>query len=810
VALIILLINLLVIVIITAAVFIVLGSFRSKGNVARSLNLSLFLVRLPREKATERPEKELIAISEQLYAAFTNMHAAGWNKFVYGEPYIALEMAVHHLGEEIHFYVAVPKSLEKTFPQQVQGLYPTAEVQRVKDYNIFNPTGAVAGTFLRQTTEPVLPIRTYTSLESDPLNVIATPLSRLEKEGEGAAIQILFRPSHHEDIRTLSQNVAKEMQTGVDFHHALQQARKRSKKKSEANVEAPRQPSPNEAAIIEALQNKASRPLYDVNIRILASADNEARAEQLLHDISSSFVQLAAPNMNSLEPVGMHGKPLESLTFNFIFRMFTPEQNVYLSSEELASVYHFPLPTTTAAKINSLKSKIAEPPTNLPATGVIMGKSVFQGNEQMVRIGDEDRRRHVYVIGQTGTGKSSLMKNMIVQDVQAGKGVCVVDPHGELAQYVLSMVPAERTQDVIYFNPGQMDRPIGLNMLEFDTAKPEQKTFVANELLAIAKSLYGDVPEAFGPMFEQYFKNSVLLLLDAYETRQKNGVASTMPVLAEIPRLLTDTDYRRSLLADTTNPLVKNFWEKEAEKAGGDAALANMAPYITSKLNAFLANDYVRPIVSQHTSAFNFREIIDTSKILVVNLSKGQIGESNAGLLGMIVVGKLLIAALSRSDMNEADRKDFYLYIDEFQTVTTDSIATILSEARKYHLNLTIAHQYIKQLRENIRNAVFGNVGSVIAFRVGADDAEFLKNQFEPVFSASDLINIDNFNAHVKVLIQNQTSRPFNIQTIQEPLGNTEQAGMIAEASAQKYGVARSEIEATIQSQFSTRPIVTP
>lgn len=802
----------LVFVIIATALFVVVGSVRTKGAVARALNMSLFLIRLPKDSPApeQKTEKDLISIMEQLYAGITNIHAKGWNKFAYGEPYIALEMAVHHVGEEIHFYISVPKNYEQSFQQQVNGIYPDADVERIKDYNIFNPKGAVAGAYLKQKANPILPLKTYTQLEADPLGAFVNSLSKLQKEGEGAAIQILMRPSHRQDIRSLSQKVAHEMQQGMEFNKALSKAKSSKAGKADVNAEVAKTATPFEAQIIEALQSKASRPLFDANIRVLASADSEPRAEQILNDALTAFAALSSPDRNTLEPSKVRAQALENLVFNYSFRLFDDRQNIFLSSEELASIYHFPLPTTNAPKIKSLKAKTAEPPSNLPQEGTIIGKSSYRGQEQLVRIADDDRRRHLYIVGQTGTGKSSLMKNMMVQDMNAGKGLCVIDPHGELAQYALSMIPQERAQDVVYFNPGDTEYPLGLNMLEFDPLKPEQKTFVANEMLAIVKSLFTDIPEAFGPMFELYFKNAILLLTDVYQKKftangsVHTGIAHLMPTLAEIPKVLTDANYRKVLLQDEDNPLVKNFWKEEAEKAGGDAALANMAPYITSKLTPFLANDYLRPIVGQPVSALKFRTILDEQKILIVNLSKGQIGEINANLLGMIVVGKILMAALSRTDVDESMRKDFYLYIDEFQNVTTSSIATILSEARKYRLDLIIAHQYVNQLREDIRNAVFGNVGSMVAFRIGAEDAEFLQKQFDPVFSTQDLINIDNFKAHVKLLIQNQTSRPFNIMTIQEKEGRPAVATALAKLSGRMYGRPRAQIESEIRTNYQT------
>ncbi len=807
----------LILAIILIAAFVLLNSSRTKGRLARSLDMGLFLVVLPRETPVQgqRPDKELIAVMEQLYASLTNIHSQGWNKFLYGEPYLALEMAVHHVGEEINFYVAVPRAYEQIFEKQVHGLYPTAEVQRVRDYSIFSPQGVQAGAYLRMTADPILPIRTYAKLEADPIGELTTALSKLQREGEGAAIQILIRPSHRTDIRSLAQKVAREMQNGLEFSRALSIARhgkKKEEKKPENNlVEPPKVVTAFEDELIKALQNKASRPLFDANIRLLVSAADDVRARQLLNDVSSAFVQFNAPDLNGFSVNMITDAALDKLIFNYAFRIFEDRQTLYLSSDELTSVYHFPLPTSGGSRVRMLKSKTAEPPANLPDTGVVIGKSVFRGQEQLIRMGDIDRRRHLYLIGQTGTGKSSLMKTMLQQDIAEGKGVCVIDPHGEFAEYVLSVVPKERADDVVYFNPGDIDRPLGLNILEVDPSKPEQKTFIANEFFTIMRTIYKDLPEAFGPMFEQYYKNSVLLLMDVFQKQfedngsQLAGIEDQRPTLADIPRVLTDTEFRHAKLDLEPNPLVKNFWLQEAEKTGGEAALANMAPYINSKLSPFLANEFLRPIIVQKTSAFDFRDVIDTGKILIVNLSKGRIGEMNANLLGMLVVSKLLMAALSRIDItDEEQRRDFYLYIDEFQNVTTPSIATILSEARKYRLDLIIAHQYIKQLQDQIRDAVFGNVGSTIAFRVGPDDAEFLKGQFEPVFSSADLMNIDNFNAHVRLLINNQTARPFNIQTIREPEGLPEIAEALADVSRLRYGRPRADVEAEIRASYQS------
>lgn len=795
--------------IVFVAGLVVLGGMKTKGRMQRALNMSLFLVRLPREpinkEGTQKSEKEKLVLAEQMISALGNLHSKGWNKFLYGEPYVALEMAVHHIGEETHFYVAVPKGQEDIIEKQLYGYFPSAEISRAPDYNIFNPQGAAAGTYLTYTQNSILPLKTFQKFESDPLSGILTAMSQLEAEGEGAAAQFLIRPTHHSEKKSLATKVAREMQSGYPFKEALSRAQHPPQPKKQDPNKPPepervRVVTPVEDEIIKALAAKASKPNFDVNVRFVASASNQIRAEQILDNLNGALTQFASPDLNGLKTAKLSGGSLKRLFYNFSFRLFENKQALMMSSEEIASLYHFPLSTTAAPKVNFLKSKQAEPPTNLPASGIVIGKNTFRGVKTAVRITEEDRRRHFYVIGQTGTGKTTIMKAMVQQDIENGKGVCVIDPHGDFAEFVLSVVPKERAEDVIYFDPGDIERPMGLNMLEIDPSHPEQKTMVIDELFGIFDKLY-DLKQTGGPMFEKYFKNSALLLLDDYQNE--------IPVLADISRVLVDDDYRADKLSRETNPLVKEFWQKEAEKAGGEASLANMAPYISSKITSFVFNEFLRPVINQPKSAFNFREVMDQQKILVINLSKGRIGELNANLIGMIIVGKLLMAALSRVDMAEKDRHDFYLYMDEFQNFTTPSIATILSEARKYRLDLILAHQFIKQLKEEIRDAVFGNVGSMAVFRISPDDAEFMKNKFDPVFTPQDLINIDNLNCYVNLLINGQTSRPFNIAVEKERVfgaGSAAAGAAVKQIARLKYGRPREEVEKELMAKYHSEP----
>ena len=381
---------------------------------------------------------------------------------------------------------------------------------------------------------------------------------------------------------------------------------------------------------------------------------------------------------------------------------------------------------------------------------------------------------------------------MAIQDIKNGEGVCFIDPHGSDVDAVLACVPPERYQDVIYFDPAYTERPMALNMLEFDPTRPDQKTFVVNELFSIFKKLFSS--DTMGPAFEQYFRNSAGLVMEHPES----GCT-----LVDVSRVLSDKRYRDLKLAHCKNPLIAQFWAN-AERTSGEQGLANYVQYVTNKFDVFLSNDIMRPVVAQEKSSFNFRDIMDRKKILLVNLSKGRLGDLNANLIGLILVGKILMAALSRTDLvGREEFPPFYLYIDEFQNITTDSISTILSEARKYKLSLTIAHQFIKQIEENIRDAVFGNVGSMAVFRVGAEDAEFLVKQFEPVFTTKDIMNIDNLNAYLKILSQGKPVRPFSIHEPFPPQGNVDVADKLKQLSYLTYGKDRTEVEEGIMEKYA-------
>lgn len=757
-----------------------LGKMR-RARERELLELKLFLIRFPRNPSREGKElKSEIGLSEQFMSALLS----------FKKP-IVFEIAVPHVGDEIHFYAAVPARFAEVFTRQLQSVWPEAQVDPSPEYSVFNHAGATSSVFLEQKERFVLPVRTYQEIGSDTFASIVGGLAKITEIGEGGAVQFILRPAGGEAKKRIFSSL-QALKKGKSLKHILKSdsisasdfvaaATKGGEKKNEEKI--------LDEDAVKALESKLGKPLFDVNIRVVASAPSKEQADILLDGMTAGFSQFGAPNRNEFKLI----RPRNQGKFlhDFIFRGFSGAGKMTLTSEEVASVFHFPTAFTDIPKLKQLKFKESPPPPDLPKQGIKIGESHFRGETQDIRLTREDRRRHLYVIGQTGTGKSVFLNNLSGQDVAAGEGVCLMDPNGDLFEDVLARVPKERVKDVVVFDPGDLSRPLGLNMLEYDPAFPEQKTFIINELMNIFDTLY-DLKATGGPMFEQYARNALLLLMDD----PTKGYT-----ILEIPRVLSDASFRKSLLAECKNFITKDFWEKEAEKAGGEASLQNMVPYISSKFNTFIANDYVRPIIAQSKTTLNFKDIMENGKILMVNLSKGRIGDLNASLLGMLIVGKLTITAFARGDIAMESRKDFYLYIDEFQNFTTPSIATILSEARKYRLNLTVAHQFIGQLSENIRDAVFGNIGSMVAFRVGADDAEFLAKQFDPVFTPNHLVNIDNLNGHAKILVNGKVAQPFNIFVPFPPRGDREVAELAKEHSRLRYGRPREVIEEEIYSR---------
>jgi len=788
-------------IILAAFFFIVVFSavltwFKSREEIKRSLNMALFLVTLPKQfknetKEKEKNEKELVAVMEQFYATLAKLD----NSFWHGPSHFSFEIAVESASQEIGFYVGAPRKFEKLIEQQIHSFYATAQIERVEDYNIFMPNSFVAGKTLVLSRESLFPIRTYQNLEFDPLNNITNTLSKLPI-GEGASAQILIKPVaggwKYKSFHFIKQIQKEGLQKAFNSQKLISQIGKifQTKPKKDPNNPAPEEIyklSPLDEEAIKLIEGKANKTGFSVNIRIIATAPDQDRAKDIVEEIERSFSQFEWPNLNSFKIGKMESnkeRSLSDFSYNFIFRNFDKGKSMILNTEELASIFHFPTIVLETPKIKWLATKNAPPPQNLSEEGLVLGYNIYRGEETVIKIAKEDRRRHIYAIGQTGTGKSTFFAEMIKRDIAAGEGVCVIDPHGDLVDDVLTCIPENRAEDVIVFDPSDTVRPLGLNMLE--VSNEDQKDFAVQEMITIFYKLFP--PEMIGPMFEHNMRNVMLTLM---------ADAEYPGTIAEIPRMFTDAEFQKAKVSKITDPVVRAFWEKEMAKTS-DFHKSEMLGYLISKIGRFVENSMMRNIIGQEKSGFNLREIMDNQKILLVNLSKGKTGEVNSSLLGLIIVSKLQMAAMSRTDIAQEQRKDFYLYIDEFHNFTTDSIATILSEARKYRLNLNIAHQFIAQLPENIRDAVFGNVGTLVSFRIGADDAEFVAKQFLPVFNEQDLINIDNYNAYVKLMIRGTVNRPFNMRVYPPTKGSNEIALAVKELSRLKYGRPRELVEKRI------------
>ncbi len=776
-----------------------------KRRSALGFDKVVLLVTLPKEslKAEEQTKtvsidriQEEIAASEALFSAFGGLRAErGFKSWMTGRT-DEFSMEIVAQGGLISFYVSVPSRFREFAEQQIHAQYPHAAVEDVADYNIFSPRGEILGRYLVFKHPGGFPIKTYRKLDSDSMAAVTNSMSKIATP-DGAAVQFVAR-SARPTWRKPGLGLAHAMQQGKSLKAALaessflgrmiQTIRPSEKKSDKTAPPKEHKLSPLEEETVRGLEEKASKAGMEVNVRIIVSSEDKSRALLHLDNITNAFSQFNIYEYgNSFSRKTPHF--LNRFIQDFIYRAFDERNKILLNAEEFASVFHFPLPTTETPNIRWLGARKSAPPTELPSSGLLLGESVYRSIRREVRIGEADRVRHMYIIGRSGTGKSTLIKQMAIQDAKEGRGFCIIDPHGDLVLDTLANIPKERADDVVLFEPGDLERPVGLNMLECDNE--DQRDFTVQEMISIFYKLFP--PEMIGPMFEHNMRNVMLTLMSDLKNPG---------TIAEIPRMFSDTEFQKHWVAKVKDPVVRAFWEKEMAKTS-DFHKSEMLGYLISKVGRFVENEMMRNIIGQVKSGFNIREIMDKGKILLVNLSKGKTGDVNANLLGLIIVTKLQVAALSRADLPESERKPFYLYIDEFQNFITPSIATILSEARKYQLGLIVAHQYMGQLEQpkgntEIRDAVLGNAGTILCFRIGVEDAEVMAKEFAPVFNAYDLINIENQNAYIKLLINQTASKPFAIHTIFPPRGDKNIANALRQISRLKYGRDRRLVSAEI------------
>lgn len=797
---------------IVGVLFLIRAILRGKARHTKSFDRVILKILVPKERKSEgqggqvgsedRLEKikEEIGITETFFSAIAGLKAQkGFFRWLMGrDDHMSCEIVVNN--NLIFFYVEIAKRWQQFIEQQIHAQHPHAQIEPISDYNIFTENSTIVGANLVPTQKQVFPLKTYKSMDSDPLSAVLNALASIYEGNSSAAIQFVIR-SANKKWRQKGIHIVREVKKGKKFEDvanktivstilggAGKMVGEISKKKDELNRDKHYQLSAMEEEMLKGIEQKITKGGMDVTIRILSVSDNETTAKLNLDNIVNGFSQYNLYRFgNSFKAIIPRNQAL--LIRDFIYRSFNEKRNVVVNTEEMASLWHLPLHSTEAPNIKWLQGRTAPPPVNLPDEGLLLGFIEYRGLKKEVKLKEADRRRHLYVIGKSGSGKSVTLTNLIIQDIQEGKGVAVVDPHGDLVEAVLEHIPKERADDVVIFDPSDLDRPLGLNMLEVQSE--DQRDFAVQEMISIFYKLFP--PEMIGPMFEHNMRNVMLTLL---------ADIKNPGTIIDIPRMFTDDDYVKKYTAKLTDPVVRAFWEKEMAKTS-DFHKSEMLGYLISKVGRFVENEMMRNIMGQQTSGFNFREIMDQEKILLVNLAKGKTGEVNARLLGLIVVAKLQMAAFGRAEISEEERKDFFLYIDEFQNFVTDSISAILSEARKYKLDLTIAHQYMGQLtddkgRSDIRDAVLGNVGTMMVGRIGPDDAEILAKEFAPTFGSYDLLNTPQYSFYVKELIDNQASKPFLMKAYPPESGNSDLADAIKQLSRLKFGRDRKIVEAEI------------
>ena len=737
--------------------------FKYRNREKKSLEFVLLEVSVPKENEVK------IDAAEQFFSTLSSIaHSGGLFSFFKVADHISFELV--GLPGDIRFYVSVHHHLRDLTEKQIYGMYPAADIKEVDEYNIFDEKGKVAfASFVLKSTN-YYPMKVYKDLPVYPISSLTSALAKMQN-GEGAAIQILITPAGDAWKKAGRNYIA-------------------NTKKNEANPEKAKYNI--DPKTLEVIENKLAKPGFNTVIRVVVSSTSLETAKMHLHNIESVFAQFNS-DQNHLGRAKHILK--SSFMVDFIYRYFPVlnfpyRQYSVFTSEELATLFHFPNKSIETPHIHWVTSKKAPAPANIPTSGLYLGKSAYRGIQRSVYMELDDRRRHAYIIGKTGVGKSVLLKDMVTQDIRNGHGVAVIDPHGDVAEGILKLVPPERAEDVIYFDPSDVERPMGLNMLEAYTE--EQKHFVATSIIGLMYKLYDPQKTGIiGPRFEHAIRNAMLTVM------VEPGAS-----FVEVVRVLTDSSFVQQLLPKVTDPIIRRYWTDQIAQTS-DFHKSEVLDYIVSKFGRFVTNKMMRNIIGQSKSAFDFRKVMDEGKILIVNLAKGKLGEENSSFLGLILVPKILVAAMSRVDTPEEKRRDFFLYVDEFQNFATPDFAQILSEARKFKLNLCVANQFIGQMEEEVKNAVFGNVGTIITFRVGVTDANYLQHWFTPTFTESDLINVDVYNAYINTIVGNKPVPPFSIDLKKDmrevkKMENEKVAEAIVSLSRLKYGRPRELVEAEI------------
>ena len=814
--------TMVVCVAVVVAVFVILwkifaGNKRRRKNYERSLKMVPMMIHLPPRtddiQGGGRDERDVtneeISQAQVMYSIISSTLTKGIKSKLYGQRHISFEIVAH--DGLINYYAVVPAVLTETVKQAITAAYPSARLEEVHDPNFFSDNGgldAVVGGELELKENYWYPIASYEETKRDASLAMINALS-VAKKGDGIGIQILFRPTDETWVRKSIQRI-QNLKDGKKIKGrannflgaVVDGAGNLVGDLAEALWKPPETHDPYkketiltnlEQEEITKIEEKTKYPGFQVLIRFVASSDSAVRSTALIGGVVTVFSQFDWQNYNGFKYNQI--KRSHDLVKDYILRSFPQEQNKFiLNSVEMASIFHLPsqnsIPTS---QVERQATKQVDGPARLAEEGVLLGINEFRGEKKEIRLRTKDRRRHTYVIGATGMGKSILLTNIAYQDMCDGRGFAFIDPHGDAAELLLSKVPPERMDDIIYFEPGNMDQPVGMNMFEFQTE--DQKDFIVQEAINMLVSLYDPGNQGiFGARAQHMFRNAALLLMS-----DPNG-----GTFIDVPRCFIDPEFVKSKLKYVTDKTVYDYWTKEFPASQKSSDAGEVTSWFVSKWGPFLSNKMMRNILGQIKSGFNIREIMDNKKILLINLSKGKTGELNAKLLGMIFVMKFQAAAMSRQDTPEDERQDFCLFVDEFQNFSTESFESILSEARKYRLNLVLANQFMTQLTDKIREAILGNVGTIMSGRLGVTDAELMEKAFAPVFNAEDLHAMPNYSAIATVMMFDMPTSPFTMKLL-PPMGESSDELMVrmkAYASS-KHGRPREDVEREIDARLA-------
>ena len=786
------------------------NTLREAKNYERGLKMVPILIHLPPASddiVSDGRDKrdlteEVLSQAQVMYNIISSTATKGFKSKIYGQRHLSFEIVAR--DGLVFYYAVVPTVLTEVVRQAIAAAYPSARLEEVSEHTVFSKVGKMSGTIGGEFTlrkNFAYPIATYMESKRDASRALLNALSAATRE-DGIGIQILIRPANERWAKSavsVSEKIIEDKdkkKTGLSVFFSPSEIMESLWKPPESDDKKPEDKKPLnsvEQATVDAIQEKTRYPGYEVLIRAVVSSNTAARSQVILKNIVAAFALFDSPTFNGFKFT--LAKNIEELTSSYIFRFFPQQVNKnILNSVELATIFHLPDQNSIpSSQVKRQMSKQVDGPTQVMETGLLLGYNEFRGVKKPIRLSDKDRRRHIHIIGQTGVGKSVLQENLAYQDMLDGRGFALVDPHGDLAEHLLEKVPKERVEDIIYFNPSDMDNPIGLNMFEFD--HPDQKDFLVQEAIGMLYGLYDPGHTGIvGPRLEHIFRNCALLLMS-------DPAGGTF---VDIPKLLVDDSFRNNKLKYVTDQQVLDFWTKEFPASQRSSEAGEVISWVIAKFGPFISNDAMRNIIGQTKSGFDFQDIMNNNKILLVNLSKGKLGDLNSKLLGIVFVMKFQAAAMARAKIPEDERKDFTLYVDEFQNFATDSFETILSEARKYRLSLVLANQFMTQLKEELREAILGNVGTTITGRIGITDAEIMVKRYTPVFDAEDLTKLPNFESVCVAQIEGVPSAPFSMAWI-PPMGhqNAQLGDALRRLSAAKYGHPRAQVEREIAARTS-------